>query len=206
MGASDLFHVARLGSRRGRPLPSVRQVLTVLAGITMVAAADPRPLTFQIGAVITALGWSIRVWSFGHLRKNEELTTSGPYRHSRHPAYFGSLVCLTGVGLAAGNAESQQGQIVWGFLAFLIIVFFGFYLPRKFDRETTRMHELFGEQMERWSANVPRFLPRLTPWAEGSKGRFSWAQVTENHEWPWGVVLTAVLLGIANVEAWSPFA
>jgi len=148
MSASDLFHVARIGSRRGRPLPSIRQVLTILAGITLVAAADPRPATFWTGAVITALGWSLRVWSFGHLRKNEELTTSGPYRHSRNPIYVALTAFYLGLSLAL--------DIVWGFLlvpGVLAIMHYGVVL-----REEAYLARKFPAEFAAYSARVRRWL------------------------------------------------
>ena len=50
------------------------------------------------GAILSAAGEILRVWAAGHLRKGQEVTTSGPYRFVRHPLYVGSAVM--GVGFA----------------------------------------------------------------------------------------------------------
>lgn len=184
--------------------PSWRQLALYLLCLTLVALADPRPATFALGCVVVALAWMLRIWAFGHLEKNQMLVTTGPYAHSRNPAYVGSFLALSGVGLAAGNWESTNGRIVWGFLALLMTVFFGVYMPRKKRKEYTRLERLFGEPAREYAANVPHFLPRLTAWVSGDAKRFSWSRVSSNREWPWGVVLAGVLVAIWYVEAWSP--
>ena len=184
--------------------PSWRQLALYALCLFLVALADPRPTTFFIGCVIVAFAWALRIWSFGHLEKNQMLVTTGPYAHCSNPAYLGSFMALVGVGLAAGNGESSQGQYVWGFVALLIVVFFGIYMPRKKRKEYTRLERLFGEPAKEYAANVPHLRPRLTPWRSGDTQRFSWARVTSNREWPWGLVLGGVLIAIWYVEDWSP--
>lgn len=175
----------------------------VLAAV-LVAFADPRPVTFAIGCAIALLAWFLRIWAFGHLEKNQLMVTTGPYAHVRNPAYLGSFIAMIGVALAAGNAETRHGLVVWGFALVLVVVFFVAYLPRKFEREYTRLKRLFGEQVERHAANVPDFVPRLSPWRSGDDRRFSWQRVGANHEWPWGMVLAVLLLAIWFVDRWSP--
>src|SRR2546430_702890 len=53
--------------------------------------AQPRPLTLIIGAIVAVPGLALRTWASGHLRKNQELATSGPYAHTRNPLYLGSF-------------------------------------------------------------------------------------------------------------------
>ena len=172
----------------------------------MLAFADPRPTTFLVGAVLCALAWLLRVWAFGHLEKNRVMVTTGPYAHTRNPAYLGSFIALIGVALAAGNTETTRGQGVWAFGAFLVVAFFAVYLPRKFRKEYPRLKELFGDQLDRHADNVPNFWPRFSPWRSGDDRRFSWQRVTANTEWSWAIVLTLVLVAIWTAPMWSPFA
>jgi protein-S-isoprenylcysteine O-methyltransferase Ste14 len=185
-------------------LPSPRQLGVYLAAIALLMFADPRPVTFAIGCAIVALAWVLRIWAFGHLDKNLHMVTTGPYAHTRNPAYLGSFLALVGVALAAGNPETTRGRIVWGIALLLCVLFFAVYLPRKFAREYGRLRGIFGEELERHAAHVPDFLPRLTPWRSGDPRRFSWARVSGNHEWPWGLVLGLLLVAIWYVHAWSP--
>jgi protein-S-isoprenylcysteine O-methyltransferase Ste14 len=192
-----------------KAIPSIlrllRKSVVFASGLLLVAASDPRPGTFLAGCLLVAFAWALRIWSFGHLDKNLHMTTTGPYAHTRNPAYLGSFLALLGVGLAAGNPDTLRGQLVWGFLALLAAVFLFEYLPRKFRREYPRLQAIFGEDLERHAANVPNFLPRLGSWRSGDARKFSWARVTANHEWPWGLVLALVLAGIATSPQWSPF-
>jgi hypothetical protein len=133
------------------------------------------------------------------------MVTTGPYAHSRNPAYLGSLLALIGVTLAAGNLETTRGKWLWGLGLLLTVGFFVVYLPRKFRKEYTRLIARFGPAAEEHAANVPDFWPQLRPWRSGDDRQFSWRRVTYNHEWPWGVVLTLLFAAIWFIERWSPF-
>ncbi|MDZ7630439.1 MAG: methyltransferase [Gemmatimonadaceae bacterium] len=43
----------------------------------------------------------MRAWSTGHIVKNQVLTTTGPYAHTRNPLYLGSFLMALGFALAA---------------------------------------------------------------------------------------------------------
>jgi protein-S-isoprenylcysteine O-methyltransferase Ste14 len=187
-------------------LPSYRQVGIYVAAAALVLLADPRAPTFIAGCVLVALAWMLRIWAFGHLDKNQHMVTTGPYAYTRNPAYLGSLLAMIGIALAAGNPETGRGRLVWIFALVLIALFFTTYLPRKFAREYGRLRRIFGEDLERHAANVPDFLPQLRPWRSGDTRRFSWRRVLDNHEWPWGVVFTLLLMAIWFAHSWSPLA
>jgi protein-S-isoprenylcysteine O-methyltransferase Ste14 len=189
---------------RASKKPTWRKMAVYLSAVLLLACADPRCLTYLLGCIFVGLAWLLRIWSFGHLEKNRLMVTTGPYAHTRNPAYLGSFVALFGVVLAAGNWESPQGQGVWVFGVLLAIAFFTFYFPRKMSKEYPRLKELFGEQVERHAQNVPDFWPRLRPWRSGDDRRFSWQRVGANHEWGWGVVLALILVTIWFAPQWSP--
>jgi protein-S-isoprenylcysteine O-methyltransferase Ste14 len=194
----------RLQPMAATKLPSARQIGVYLAAFLLVLLADPRPATFAVGCGVVAVAWLLRIWAFGHLDKNQHMVTTGPYAHTRNPAYLGSFLALIGVAVAAGNAETTRGRIVWALAFLLVVVFFTIYLPRKFEREYGRLQRLFGADLDRHAENVPNFWPRLAPWRSGDTRRFSWARVTANHEWPWGVILVVLLVAIWFAQTWSP--
>jgi hypothetical protein len=105
-----------------------------------------------LGAIGVVSGLLIRALASGHVRKNESLTTSGPYSYTRNPLYLGSL--LIGLGFAAAARS-------WWVSVALIVMFFGVYLPVIRDEESflRRKFPEFGDYARR----VPRMLPRLTP-------------------------------------------
>ena len=185
-------------------VPSPRQLGVYCSALLLTLLADPRPGSFAVGCVVVAIACALRIWAFGHLDKNQHMVTTGPYAHTRNPAYLGSFLALIGVAIAAGNAESTRGRIVWGLALLLAVAFFAFYLPRKFAREYGRLRRLFGSALDEHAAHVPNFWPRLAPWRSGDARRFSWKRVTDNHEWPWSFILAALLSAIWFVHAWSP--
>jgi protein-S-isoprenylcysteine O-methyltransferase Ste14 len=184
--------------------PTPRKLAVYACTLALLSLADPRPESFSVGAVLVTIAWCLRIWAFGHLEKNLVMVTTGPYAHTRNPAYLGSFIALFGVALAAGNLESRQGQVVWGFSLLLLVGFFIAYLPRKLKREYPRLQRIFGEQVDLHAANVPDFWPQLSPWRSGDERRFSWKLVSSNHEWPWGVVLALALYAVWTSPQWSP--
>jgi protein-S-isoprenylcysteine O-methyltransferase Ste14 len=181
-----------------------RKSAVYICSLLLVSLADPRPVTFTIGCVLVALAWSLRLWAFGHLDKNQLLVTTGPYAYLRNPAYFGTFLAMLGVAMACGNFETTRGQIVYGFALVLVVVFLGFYMPRKMKREYPRLQALFGAEVDRHAENVPDFWPRLTPWRSGQERSFSWEMVRENHELSWGLVLALVMALVWFAPLWSP--
>lgn len=123
----------------------------VLAPLLFISA---RPTTgfLAAGAFVAVIGLAIRAWASGHLKKNEELTTSGPYAHTRNPLYLGTF--LLGAGVAVG------GGALW-FVALFAAFYLVIYVPVMFAEAET-MREMFAAQYENYSKRVPLFVPRLT--------------------------------------------
>ena len=139
----------------------------------LVLFSNPRWWSCLIGFIPVAAGEALRFWATGHLRKNEELTTSGPYAHLQSPLYLGSYMIGTGLCIMALN------PVVW-ILASL--VFFISSVPRKQEIEWGRMERRFGEEFLKYKREVNYFFPRLDPYPEGSKHLWSFAQTIENTE------------------------
>lgn len=170
-----------------------RQIALYLAAIVVLVLAEPSWPMFIGGCVFVLVGLAIRAWTFGHLEKNLNLTTTGPYAHSRNPAYLGSLAILVGIALAAGNAQTLVGVALWVAGAIGIGIFLFSYMPRKYDREYSRLQELFPEEERRHATHVPHFWPRLTPWRSGDDRQFSLARLQRNHEPSWALVCAVAL-------------
>lgn len=173
---------------------TIRKVSLYALVITLFALSSPTLPTFIGGAILVTAGLALRIWTFGHLEKNQHMITSGPYAHSRNPAYLGSFLIVCGFVLAAGNPFSIAGALVWALGLAMLVVFFRSYLPRKYAREYPRLKEAFPDGFKTHAANVPDFFPRLRPWRSGDTRRFSWACVNANHELWW---TTGLSLGLA---------
>jgi protein-S-isoprenylcysteine O-methyltransferase Ste14 len=125
----------------------------VLAPLLFISAR-PTVASLAAGAFIAVIGLAIRAWASGHLRKMEELTVTGPYAHSRNPLYLGTF--LLGAGVAVG------GGALW-FVALFATFYLVIYVP-VMQAEAETMHTLFEAEYERYSRQVPLFVPRLTPY------------------------------------------
>jgi protein-S-isoprenylcysteine O-methyltransferase Ste14 len=131
--------------------------LYVLAGLALWYAS-PTGTSIAVGLLPIALGEAIRLWATGHLHKNDALTVTGVYAYVRHPLYLGTLL------IAAGFLAMANSALALGALVFLALFFFGYYLPYKDRIESARLESLYGDEFRRYSAAVPRLLPRLRPY------------------------------------------
>lgn len=154
----------------------LRLPLGFALGIGYLVLARPTMAALGAGAALAAVGVAIRAWASGHIMKNDRLATRGPYAHTRNPLYFGSFLISAGFALAAH----------WGLLVVVALFFALIYVPTM-QRERANISQRFPEAYAEWSAHVPAFFPRLTPWRspadEGSVGGFSSALYMKHGEW-----------------------
>ncbi|MEN6474805.1 MAG: isoprenylcysteine carboxylmethyltransferase family protein [Syntrophaceae bacterium] len=151
----------------------------------LVVFANPSWASCFFGLIFVAAGEALRFWAAGHIRKNDELTTSGPYAHLQSPLYLGSFIVGTGMCIMARNPV---------IFVLTSVVFFLSYVPRKQAREWGRLERMFGEQFLTYKAAVPYFMPRLNPYPDGAKHPWSFAQAIENTEHQTGIVVFLIAL------------
>ncbi len=96
------------------------------------------------------LGVWFRIWSAGYVKKDQEVTSIGPYCLVRHPLYFGSLLIYLSFFLALGDA-------VVGVMLFMLL-FLTVYWPRMFQEEEGLV-QMFGRQYHEYMKEVPRIVP-----------------------------------------------
>ena len=152
-------------SRRGGTwIQRWRVPLGFLCGAAFIFFARPTPKAFAIGASVSLLGLALRAWAAGHIRKNAQLATSGPYAFTRNPLYLGSF--LLGLGFTIASAKLVLALL-------FAALFLGIYLP-VMRVEARTMAELFGNEFETYRRAVPLFLPRITPFRqnESAENRF----------------------------------
>src|ERR687892_1272956 len=106
--------------RGGTWIQRWRVPLGFLCAAAFLFFAKPTPGALATGAFVSVLGLAIRAWAAGHIRKNAQLATSGPYAFTRNPLYFGSF--LLGLGFTIAS-----GQVVLALL--FAALFLGIYLP-----------------------------------------------------------------------------
>ncbi len=94
----------------------------------------------------------LRAYASGYVKKNAELTMTGPYAHTRNPLYLGSMLIAFGFALASRS--------LWIALA-LAVLFAVIYVP-VIRSEEAFLRSKFAD-FDAYAARVPRLLPRLTP-------------------------------------------
>ena len=110
--------------------------------------SQPRPLSMLVGLPIAAAGLVLRGWASGHLAKNRELATSGPYAHIRNPLYLGTCVAAAGIVVA-----SRSGWLAMIFAAAFVLI----YLPAV-ELEEQHLRAIFPGYAE-YAQRVRRFIP-----------------------------------------------
>ena len=155
-------------------------------GVIYWLLASPTPRSIAIGSAVAFVGLAIRAAASGHLRKDRELATSGPYAHTRNPLYFGSAFMALGFSIA--------GNSLWAGL--LVMVYFGVFYYAVMRNEAEDLGKLFGQSYASYAARVPLFFPRLTEGtSEASLSTpFSWAQYRRNREYK---AFLGTVLGVA---------
>lgn len=145
-----------------KPLIEKLKLLALLVLIgAMIYKSTPSSPSIYIGLVLVVIGTLIRIWAGGHLRRDQQLTTSGPYAYSRNPFYLGRLFLIVGFAAMSGVMNNLPVQII---TAVALLIFFFVYMPRKEVREGGRLQKMFGPDYETWKANVPQLFPRLSPY------------------------------------------
>jgi protein-S-isoprenylcysteine O-methyltransferase Ste14 len=153
--------------------------------------ARPTWTTMMLSLLLVVPGVWLRAYAAGYVRKNAELTRTGPYAYTRNPLYLGSMMIAFGFAAAAAS---------WIILIVLAVLFAAIYVPT-IQGEEGYLREHFAGFAE-YAAKVPRLLPRLTaaefPANENaSGGRFSWQQWRHHREYNAFMGAGAIYLALA---------
>ena len=127
--------------------------------------ADPLAWVDAVGWVLLLAGAAVLLHAFVAFAwygrgtpappaPTERLVVEGAYRHVRNPMYVAVLAVVLGQVLLFAS---------WGLFAYLILI--GITMAsfvHTYEEPTLR--EAYGPSYEEFCENVPRWLPRLTPW------------------------------------------
>jgi protein-S-isoprenylcysteine O-methyltransferase Ste14 len=140
----------------------LKSIPIILALAMILILARPTRFSIIFGAIIVLAGEAIRVWASGHLIRNDEVTTSGPYAYLRDPFYLGRLLLM--IGFCA---------MAWGYNWIILIiglgVFFFNYMPRKYRKEMERLENIFGQEYRDYASYTRGLIPRLRPYPKARK-------------------------------------
>lgn len=134
-----------------------------------------RPNLYSLigGMGLCSLGLLLRTWASGHLKKEKELTISGPYRFTRNPLYLANFIIGLSVILA-----SYSWRMVGIFVAYFLL-----FYPVALIREKKKMNTFFPEEYEKYKKNVPLFFPFFRSLPTSYKNKFSWRLYKKNKEY-----------------------
>jgi len=143
-----------------------------------------------MGGAVAALGVFIRAMASGHVKKNEELATTGPYAYCRNPLYLGSIIIALGFAIAARDAWVAAG---------IVVLFTLIYVP------VIRSEEAFlrgqFESYDDYARRVPQLLPR-TLWMSGLTAGFSRELYLQHREYNALIGAAAMLAALVVKMLW----
>ena len=163
----------------------IRVPLGFVAAILFVWLARPTRTSLSVGALVMLPGLLLRGLASGHVQKDKQLTTSGPYAYTRNPLYLGSLMLASGFAIAARS---------WWIVAVMLLTFALIYVPVVVGEERY-LRQTFPEYAD-YARHVPRLFPRLTPYG-GQPGDYSSARYWKHREYEASigcVVMLAILI------------
>ncbi len=136
----------------------------------------PQPVAVAWSLALVIPGLWLRAYASGYVKKNRELTQTGPYAYTRNPLYLGSTL------IAAGFAVAL---LSWTLALVLAACFAIIYIPVIASEE--RFLRATFPAFDAYCTRVPRLIPRLTPASRsgtsGLSGKFSFSLYLQHHEY-----------------------
>jgi protein-S-isoprenylcysteine O-methyltransferase Ste14 len=159
-------------TRYGLIARRIRVPLGFLFAAVYLWLARPTWSSIAIGGCVAALGIWLRALSAGYVKKDTELTTTGPYAYTRNPLYLGSIIIALGFAVASRNLWVGAG---------IVLLFFAIYIP-VIRSEETFLRAAFPE-FAQYAERVPRLFPRIRVEAGTEPHSFSAALYRRHREY-----------------------
>jgi protein-S-isoprenylcysteine O-methyltransferase Ste14 len=148
-----------------------RRTLGIPLVVAAIVLAHYRPELLMPSLVLVIAGEALRIWSAGHLCKEQLLTTGGPYRFIRNPLYLGSFLITIGFCLIAGS--------LWVWILALCYFLFCYVPVIRWEEKILR--EKFRDYAD-YARAVPAFYPTVRLYRPATT-RFSVRQAIRNKEY-----------------------
>jgi len=151
-------------------------------------APQPAAVAWSLALVLPGL-W-LRGYASGYVKKNSELTQTGPYAHTRNPLYLGSMLMAAGFALAL---------LSWPVALVLAAGFAVIYVPVIAGEERFLRATFPG--FDDYCRRVPRLIPRLSPgsFSEGESAdgaAFSFSLYLKHREYNAGIGAALLYLSL----------
>jgi len=162
-------------SRQARAILPLPGVVTVLVPILVLATTGAHVgwglggvaalLPVLLGLALLAAGFALWLWTVRLFARigdgtlapwdpTRQLVVAGPYHHVRNPMISGVVAFLAGEAALFGSLP----LLVW------CAAFFAFNHVGFLVYEEPGLEKRFGDEYREFKRNVPRWLPRRTPW------------------------------------------
>jgi protein-S-isoprenylcysteine O-methyltransferase Ste14 len=149
----------------------------------------PRPAAVAWSLALVLPGLWLRGYAAGYVKKNQELTVTGPYAHVRNPLYLGSTL------IAAGFAVAL---LSWPVALVLALGFTMIYVPVIASEERFLRATFPG--FDDYCRRVPRLIPRLSAapnsGSESGSGAFSFSLYIRHREYNAAIGATLLYLSL----------
>jgi protein-S-isoprenylcysteine O-methyltransferase Ste14 len=150
-------------------------------------APVPAAVAWSLALVVPGL-W-LRGYAAGYVKKNRELTVTGPYAYTRNPLYLGSMLIAAGFALAL---------LSWPVALVLAGGFGVIYVPVIASEERFLRATFPG--FDAYCRRVPRLIPRLTPASQpggqSGTGGFSLSLYLKHREYNAGIGAALLYLSL----------
>ena len=149
----------------GRFFFKIRSFTPIPFILLLIYFSRPTFMSVAIGATLLCLGEGLRLWAVGYagggtrsraLSAASHLVTTGPYGRLRNPLYLGNLLLSLGTCVLAN---------VYWMVVVLLVGYVVQYAPI-IASEETYLRKTCGALYLAYCSVVPRFLPRLRPYAD----------------------------------------
>lgn len=152
--------------------------------------ARPSAAFLALSLLLVIPGLWLRGYASGYVKKNAEITMTGPYAFTRNPLYLGSMLIAFGFALAARS--------LWLAIA-LVVLFALIYIPVIRSEEAFLRSKFAG--YDEYAARVPRLIPRLQPARTGNLegGAFSAGLYRKHREYN-ALIGAAAIYGVLTLK------
>jgi protein-S-isoprenylcysteine O-methyltransferase Ste14 len=130
----------------------------------MIFCRDANIWSLIAGFCIAVAGELIRLWGVSWAGSETRTTgevggtyliVSGPFAHVRNPLYLGNILIYTGLGI--------MSFALFPYLQIAGLLFFYFQYRMIIKEEEKYLQGAFGDAFVEYKKNVPRFIPRISP-------------------------------------------
>jgi len=178
------------GDTWSRVARRIRVPVGFIFAVVFVLLARPTRTSLLAGALVVLPGLALRGLASGHVQKDKQLTTSGPYAYTRNPLYLGSLILAAGFAIAARN---------WWIVAIMLVMFAVIYVPVIAGEERYLRRTFPG--YDDYARHVPRMLPRLTRYGS-QQSAYSSARYWKHREYEASIGCVVVLAVLVAKLVW----